>query len=512
MEALQNVFNNREIAFGIWIIIAIIIGLFTKAGRKFLITVLPIIFSRKFVLFYIIFLSFFSLTVLYLFYSKFWDLYLLKDTIFWVIFFEIPLFVKSIDTAKDGRFFAKLIKDNLALIVIIEFILNNWTFDLVVELAIIPITLLLGGLLAFASREEKTVSVKKIINGLLVVFGIVVILFTASNLIQRPEELLNIDTLKEFTLPIILLFMNLPVVYGLALYNTYEQVFIRVKGEPKEQQKMKRLLFQFAGINLTRVSSIRNSLIRTITISRTAEDLKRHLGEFEQYLNTRIGDNYMKRSRFYILSCILMIIICLAGIVACNSKVGLRDLLTFNFVLDIPKMKEIVTNVLSTGLAGSICLIIYFIGFRRRKYEEISQIKKFALHDLLVLVRYQSKTLQEFPPIEDPKRLFIQYITIANDINRECNKAVVSYDNLFTYWELEALKRLQTYTVSLISTIGIDNIDSYNAEDFAKFFNEKKKSAIQNEKINIFIDDTERGIKKYSEQIEHCMEQFKDCI
>lgn len=509
MDELQNVFNNREIALGGWVIIAIIIGLFTKAGRRFLESVLPIVFSRKFIVFYIVFLSFFSLTVLYLYHASFWDLSLLKDTVFWVLFIFVPLFAKAIENAKDGRFFAKLVKDNLAFIVIIEFILNFWTFNLAVEMLTIPIALLLGGVYAVASREEKTVIVKKIIDGLFVVFGIVVIIFTLYNLIQCPGEILNIKTLKEFLLPILLLFMNLPVVYGLALYNTYEQVFIRIKGEPKEQQKIKRLLFRFAGINLTKVTSLRNNLMRTTNLSRTAEELKQHLREFEKYLKTRIGDNYMKRPRFYILSCILMIIICLSGIIASNSTVGLKDLMTFNFVLDIAKMKHIVTYVLSTGLAISICFLIYFIGFRKRKYEEISQIKKFALQDLLLFIKYQNRMLQDFPPVEDPQKLFAQYISIIYDIKRECDKAIVTYDNLLTNWELETLKRLQTYTALLISTIGIDDIGSYSEEEFAIFFNDKKTTAIQNEKINIFTSDIERDIKKYSEQIKLCMEIFK---
>jgi hypothetical protein len=378
-----------------------------------------------------------------------------------------------------------------------------------VEILTIPIALFLGGVYAVALREEKTVIVKKFIDGLFVAFGIVIIIFTLYNLIRSPGEILNIKTLKEFLLPILLLFMNLPVVYGLALYNTYEQVFVRLKGEPKEQKKIKGLLFRFAGINLTKVTSLKNNLMRTTNLSRTAEELKQNLREFERYLNTRLGDNYMKRPQFYILSCIIMIIICLSGIIASNSTVGLKDLVTFNFVLDIAKIKQIVTYVLSTALAISICFFIYLIGFRKRKYEEISQIKKFALHDLLLLIKYQNRMLQDFPPVEDPQKLFAQYISTIYDIKRECDKAIVSYDNLLTNWELETLKRLQTYTELLISTIGIDDIESYSAEEFAIFFNDKKTTAIQNEKINIFTSDIERDIKNYSEQIKLCIEIFK---
>ena len=41
MEALQQVFNNREIAIGIWSIITILVLLFTKPARQFLRTAMP---------------------------------------------------------------------------------------------------------------------------------------------------------------------------------------------------------------------------------------------------------------------------------------------------------------------------------------------------------------------------------------------------------------------------------------------------------------------------------------
>ncbi|QFF98470.1 hypothetical protein PB01_06320 [Psychrobacillus glaciei] len=81
-----------------------------------------------------------------------------------------------------------------------------------------------------------------------------------------------------------------------------------------------------------------------------------------------------------------------------------------------------------------------------------------------------------------------------------------------TNWELETFKRLQTYTALLISTIRIEDIENYSAEEFVIFFNDKKTTAIQNEKINIFSTDIEREIKKYSEQIKLCMEIFKVSI
>ena len=52
MNTIQGIFNNREIAIGLWVIVAVILLLFTKAARQFLKTALPILFCKKFVVFY----------------------------------------------------------------------------------------------------------------------------------------------------------------------------------------------------------------------------------------------------------------------------------------------------------------------------------------------------------------------------------------------------------------------------------------------------------------------------
>lgn len=512
MDALQAVFNNREIASSIWIIIVSIIGLLTKSGRQFLKNVLPLFFIRKLVIFYIIFLSFFSLTVVYLNYVGFWELTLLKNTVFWVLFVQIPLFVKTITKAKDGRFFAKLIRDNLAFIVIIEFVLNYWTFNLAVEMIIIPSLCFFGVVYAVAARKEKTIIIKIILEKLFIVFVSIVVIYTIYNLIDHFQEFLSIETLKEFLLPILLLFMNLPVVYGLALYNTYEQVFVVVKGEIEERQKIKWRIFRYAGINLTKITTIRNNLLRTIIISETDQELKQNMAQFKCYLNMRIGDNYMKRSHFYIVSYLLVIIVSLVGIIACNSTVSLKDMLTFNFVLNIALVKQIITYVLSTGIGVSLCFLIYSIGFRKKKYEEISQIKKFVLNDLLFLIKLQKSMMLEFPPIENPQKLLSNYLHIAYEIKSECDKAIASYENLFANWELDALKQLQLYTRSFIFTIGIDGVNNYNSEEFADYYNGKKADSVQSEEINIFVSDVENAIEKYTQQINRCMELFKSCI
>ena len=345
MEALQQVFNNREIAIGIWSIITILVLLFTKPARQFLRTAIPILFCKKFVIFYIVFISFLIAVIHFLKWTTFWDMTLLKDTIFWVIFIEMPLFVKTIENAKDARFFKKLIEDNLKAIVAFEFFVDFWTFSLTLELIIIPVSIFIALLVAIASREKKHKPAKNFLNALIGIWSVVLIINAIYNTICFPDQFFNTDTLKTFVLPLILLVLNLPVVYGLALYNGYEQLFIRIKDGAGHKIRMKLQLFLFCGLNLYKVTSVRRHIASTILTSLNPEDLQKNLSELKKKLSLQIGDNYMKRSNFYLWSCVLAGIASLIGLILANSQVSIKELLTFDFVLNVERLREILTYV-----------------------------------------------------------------------------------------------------------------------------------------------------------------------
>lgn len=253
MGVIQEFFNNREIAIGIWVIIGLAVILPTKPARQFIKTAIPILFCKKFVIFYIVFLSFLGLVLFALNWVGLWDLTLLKDTVFWVLFVELPLFAKAIEKADGGRFFSKLIRENVAIVVAIEFFVGFWTFSLITEIILIPLTVLISVLQVLAGQDKKHRSVKRFFDGLLVLWGIILLINAIYSLIHAPNQFLSFDTLKSLLLPLVLLVFNLPVVYGLALYNTYEQIFIRIKGSKSEQKKMKWQVIRFSGINLATV-------------------------------------------------------------------------------------------------------------------------------------------------------------------------------------------------------------------------------------------------------------------
>lgn len=511
MGVIQKFFNNREIAIGVWVIIGLAVILPTKPARQFIKTAIPILFCKKFVIFYIVFISFLGLVLCTLNWAGFWDLTLLKDTVFWVLFVELPLFTKAIEKAESGRFFSKLIRENVAIAVAIEFFVGFWTFSLITEIILIPLTVLISVLYVLAGQNKKHRSVKRFFDGLLVLWGMILLINAIYSLIHAPNHFFSFDTLKSLLLPLVLLVFNLPVVYGLALYNTYEQIFIRIKGSKSEQMKMKWQVIRFSGINLSKVSAIRKSLPNTMVCCRTSKDLQISLDKLARRLNLQIGENYMKRSRYYVSVCIAGLILSLIGLIGANSDVSLKDIVTLNLVFDIPRIKEILTYIFSTMIVFSATLLFFTIGFAKKQREDISQIKKYALYELLLSVKIQHSQLIDYPPVDEPTDLFCAYVLNVYEVRIACDKVLAAYENLLTTWEQETVKNLQLSALVLSNNFGItaENVGKYTATQFCNFYNDQVRTAPQNEKINTFTHTIKADIEKYSKHIEQFCVDFK---
>lgn len=182
MATIQEIFNNREIAIGIWVIISFVVILLSKSLRRllaqFLKATMPILVCRKFVVFYVVFIAFLTLVLRALKWTTFWDNSLLKDTIFWALFVELPLFGKAIQEAKDNRFFSNLIADNLKAVALFQFFIEFWTFSLRTELILIPVTVVFSFLYALASREKQHKPAKAAFEVLLTIWAIILTVYS----------------------------------------------------------------------------------------------------------------------------------------------------------------------------------------------------------------------------------------------------------------------------------------------------------------------------------------------
>jgi len=136
-------------------------------------------------------------------------------------------------------FFKSKVKDNLRIVIVMEFIINFYTLDLWLELLLVPLMAVVGGMMAIAELDDRHEPVRKLLNGFMVVAGIALTLYALRMAVVDFNKFATIATLESFFLPIILTFAFLPFVYMTVIFMSYESLFVRLQFIIKDPSLLK---------------------------------------------------------------------------------------------------------------------------------------------------------------------------------------------------------------------------------------------------------------------------------
>jgi cytochrome bd-type quinol oxidase subunit 2 len=130
--------------------------------------------------------------------------------------------------ANDHDFFQKSIKANIKGLVFLEFFINLYGFNIWIELILVLIYALIGGMLAISDTDKKYEAVKKLLIHFLSAMGLFFIVYAVYMAIKDFSNFASYENLVSFYLPIILSLSFLPFVYFAALFAGYETLFTRL--------------------------------------------------------------------------------------------------------------------------------------------------------------------------------------------------------------------------------------------------------------------------------------------
>ena len=283
----MNLFNNREIATAIWLLVIFILMLFKRDIRKSLLDVIKAFFKIKILSSIFLMIAYTTGIVFVLYQINFWNISLLKDTVVWFCFIGIPISFYSVTSETDQNLFRKVIVDNIKIVIIIEFIVNTYTFSLVGELVLIPVVTFIVILEVFAKTDEKNSSVAKLQNGLLIIIGIVILIFVISNVVSDYKNFVSLDTLRNFLLPPLLTSLFLPSIYFIVLSSTYEQLFVQLNlgGYEKKSKKLKRYakrkIIKHCLLSLKKVKKASNMNTYNLKDIRNEEDVDKMIKDLK---------------------------------------------------------------------------------------------------------------------------------------------------------------------------------------------------------------------------------------
>src|SRR5690606_20128519 len=148
-------FNNREIAIGIGLLLFVAFALSVKNVRGLIPNLIRSALDRKLIYWYISMILYFIGLIYILNQIGFWEVRLLKDSVIWYLTVAFVATFRSTTKARDLGFFYLFLKDNIKIIVVFEFIMNMYTFSVLIEFILVFAITFFSILISFIHSSPK---------------------------------------------------------------------------------------------------------------------------------------------------------------------------------------------------------------------------------------------------------------------------------------------------------------------------------------------------------------------
>jgi hypothetical protein len=169
-----------------------------------------------------------------------WTPSLLKDTVIWLLFSGLALAFSFVSSNLDKGILRRIVTDNLKVIVILEFIIEEYTFSLPVELILIPFMAIVAALDVIAKTNQKHAAVARLTTGVQVLFGLFIVMFAVVHAVTDFHELATVDSIRRVLLIPILSVSLAPYIYVLLVLTNYELLFVRLKMNSQKEPGVAR--------------------------------------------------------------------------------------------------------------------------------------------------------------------------------------------------------------------------------------------------------------------------------
>ena len=237
---VQETFNNREIATGIWILVAFIACLLLRGVRTGVRDVLKACFQTKLlILFGSLSLNIAGLCWLFswlgLWTHKQW-----APTVLWYFLSGLALTGRAISAKEDERHFRNLTLDCFRIAAIFEFVVVAYSFSLPVELVLVPVMAFVGLMIAVCEVTENSTSVKKLFEWVTLAIVSVMLWKSIGSIWDKPHVFFTTQAGRNFLLPGLLMLGCVPCFYFWYCYSHVANARVRINFKTFQSDSLKR--------------------------------------------------------------------------------------------------------------------------------------------------------------------------------------------------------------------------------------------------------------------------------
>jgi len=269
-------FNHREIATAFWLLVLLTFALRKAEIRKSLAAVLRAFFHLKILVPVCLMVLYTATAVTLLAAIGLWNVFLLKDTIVWFCVSAMAMTIRFVTSDDAENIFHKVLTDSIKIVIVLEFIVNTYTFSLPAELIIMPVLTLIVIVDAVAGSDKEYSAVAKVTKGALTVVGFVILAIIVYHAISDLQTLHSLNTVRSIALAPLLSVLFSPFLYVMVLISKYELVFLRLDFGMEKERGLKRYarrrILMHAGFSLKKLQLLlRNHAVDLIHIQTEAD-------------------------------------------------------------------------------------------------------------------------------------------------------------------------------------------------------------------------------------------------
>ena len=255
-----------------------------KKGKSIIEPVVKSALHIKLIIPFLLVLLFATIFVYVCTFLPLWEWIYVKDIIFWVVFTGVPVCFNATGRKIEDNYFRNILIDNLKFTAFTEFITGTFTFNIVIELILQPVLLLFTILQVTA--KDKGEKVKKFIDSLIGITGIVIIILTIKSIIDSVDDIQYVDILVGLILPLVLSVLYLPVAYFFAVYAKYELLFLRMSFREEKNIKQKIInrfkVFSVCRFSYKKVCKFLYEYTQKIYVTMSENDFDNIINDFKK--------------------------------------------------------------------------------------------------------------------------------------------------------------------------------------------------------------------------------------
>lgn len=220
--------NNRQWAILIWLAVSAAIFLWNRDVRRSVADVLRTLATPKLCVPMAAMTLYVAGLLVAGMHVGIWTPALATDTAFWFFGSALVLFFQLNQVAKPG-FFRRTGLATVELTVFVEFFLNVSVFSLPVELVLQPVLAILFVMAGFTALKPEYEQVRRVLDFVLGVVGIVLVVVVVFRTIGRWGELDLAAQGLTLALPIWLTLGLLPLLAALSLWSSLDHIYVHVR-------------------------------------------------------------------------------------------------------------------------------------------------------------------------------------------------------------------------------------------------------------------------------------------